>query len=253
MTPAGIFGLVVLGLFLIILVTPSLRKRIVMIFKAKANNALDAVENKIETLEQTVRDLEEQYAKSVEGLAQVKAVEIKYRQNSVKYAADAEEYHAKAVKIKNRMASGEFTEEQAKGDMLIMLNKEESIRNESNVALANAEKQLIVVNNLEKKIKEMRTMITDTKGSIVNLKANTEAAKINKDVNKQLSSANLDGVSAQIDTIKQKINSDNAEAEAWNTLGNDLEGDEERINKLLAAPSKTDDNELLTKFLNEGK
>lgn len=253
MTTGSIIGLVILGLLLIIAITPSLRNRITMIFKAKANNMLDAIENKIEILEQTVRDLEGQYSKSVEGLAQVKSVEIKYRQDSVKCAEMADEYRKKALKIKSRMESGEFTEVQAKADIVTMLTNEESKRNESTVALGNAEKQLLVVNNLEVKIKEMRKMIVDTKGNIVNLKANTEAAKINKDVNKQLSGANLEGVSAQIDTIKQKINADNAEAEAWNTLGTDLQGDEERINKMLASGTKTEDSELLNKFLSEGK
>jgi phage shock protein A len=238
-----IAGVIILGIML----TPSLRNRVVTLFKVKAHSALDSLEDSVETLKQKVRELKESYDKSITGLANVKTVEINYRKVSEDFKNKAVEYHNKAVKLKEKLKDDDA---QLKSDILLMLQKEQSMIEQSETALKNAENQKVIVDNLEAKIKEMKILITSTSDKITNLEAQRDAAKINKTISKEMSNLNFDGISSQIEEIEKHISNDNSEAQSWNTIGNELQTDEERINKTLQN-DKVNDSELLNNFLNK--
>lgn len=238
-----IVGVIILGIIL----TPSLRNRVITLFKVKAHSALDSLEDSVETLKQKVRELKESYDKSITGLANVKTVEINYRKTSEDFKSKATEYHNKAVKLKEKLKDDDV---QLKSDILLMLQKEQSMLEQSEVAFKNAENQKVIVDNLEAKIKEMKILITSTSNKITNLEAQRDAAKINKTISKEMSNLNFDGISSQIEEIEKHINNDNSEAQSWSTIGNELQTDEERINKTLQN-DKINDSELLNNFLNK--
>lgn len=228
-------------------------QRLFNIGRAKANKALDSIEEPIEQLTLKVRDLKEGYAKSVQGLAQVKALEIKYRKSANECLVKAADYLDKAKQIKARIDSGEWIEEEHKSSIILMLNKKENMENESKQKIKAAEDQLVVVTNLENKIKEMQKLITSTENQIVNLSAQAEAARVNKNVSKELSSVNVDSAKAQIAEIERRIESDNAEAAAWTDISDKLEDEEVKIEKLLNEPSPTSDNDLYSSFMKKEK
>jgi phage shock protein A len=95
----------------------------------------------------------------------------------------------------------------------------------------------------------MTALIKQTKANITNMEARAEAAKVNKEISKELSDVNFDGVSAQIEEIEKKINEDNAEAEAWDHIDKALEDDEERINKMLSEPTGKENSQLFDDFM----
>ncbi len=227
----------------------SLLVRIYNWFIGKAHSVMDEIENKIELMEQKITELENGYAKAIDGLTKVSALEIKYRGKSKMLADNAKSYHKKAEQLKEKMDSKELSEKDAQKHIILMLNKEEQMKTESGNMKAQADNQKKLTDQLEGKIKSMKQLIENSKNQISTLKVQKETAEVNKAVSKELSSVNMDGITSHIDDIEEQIASNNAEAEAWGNLDDSLASDEERINKILNEPSATADDELLAKFL----
>jgi phage shock protein A len=232
-----------------------LLKRIFAIFIAKGNKAVDAIEDKVELLEQKVRELKDTLDASVKGLAKVKALEIKLASDQKALEAKADKFLEDAKKLKAKVKNEEYENEDAKAELegyiVTMLNKYENMKNEAAAKVNEVEKQKQICSNLEKKIGDLKTLITKTEGNVVNLKAQKQAAETNKAVSQELSSLNVDGVSGQIDEIERAIQQDNSEAEAWVQLDENLETDEDKIEKLLNQSSPTADSKLLEDFMKD--
>jgi phage shock protein A len=224
--------------------------RIANIFKSNAHKALDKIEDPILLLEQKVRDLKDSHEKSVTGLAKVTAVEIKLKKESEDLNAQVKTYHDKAVELKPRYEAAKGKEkEQLKSDITLLLNKVENLKQAAAEKKSAATAQGKIVTNLKKKVKDFTNLIKDTEANLVNLKAKKESAEVNKEISKEMSDVNFDGLASQVAELENKINSDNAEAEAWGDIDDALESDEDRLKSLLNEPSKTEDSKLFNDFL----
>lgn len=226
-----------------------------VMFNAKAHKALDNAETvgmKIDMVKQKTRELETSYKKAVEGLSKIKALEIKYKNSTQKAENSAKSYQDKAKKLKTRFDSaGENDKEQLKSDIILMLNKQETMSVEANSQRELAVNQKGKVDAMTIKIKSLSDLITSTKSNTINMEAQAQAAKVNKEVSSELSSMNFDGVTSQLSALQSDIDADNAEGEAWSEIGSDLEGDEKRIEKMLAESSPTEDSDLFTTFMKD--
>lgn len=230
-----------------------LLKRIFGIGKSKANAMLDKIEDPIELLNQKVVDLKEMLSKSMEGLARIKAVQIGLESEATKLKSQAQSFRDKAVKLKKMMDSGVIGKSTAKIDITTMLNKHENLLNEANKKDEAAKKQSLIVQDLQSKIIKLKDTIKSTEEKVQTSKGEMIASKANKEITKELSSLNLDGVNSELEELSKKINSNNAEASAWQSLEDSTMSDEDRINKLLSESSTTDDDKLFSDFINEGK
>lgn len=224
--------------------------RIKNIFTSNANKALDKIEDPILLLEQKVRELKDSQAKATNGLAKVKAEEIKLRKDAEKYKAESSNYAEMADKLKERFATtSEDEKEQAKADIITILNKVENMNDLAEEKENAANQQGKLVASLESKIKEMTKTIKETEANISNMKARKETAAVSKEVSKELSDANFDGIDALKEKIETQITADEAEANAWDKMDSSLESDEERIKRSLEQSSKTEDSKLFDDFM----
>jgi phage shock protein A len=224
------------------------------IFNAKAHKSLDKLEDgaRIDILRQKVRDLEAGHEKSINGLAKVKALQFKFEKDAKSFHDKAADYRDKANKLKERFdGANKKDQTQLKSDIILMLNKAENMDKEAANKELQAKNQGKIVDNLEEKIKSMTTLIKETRNNITNMEARAEAAKVNKEISKELSDVNFDGVSSQIEEIEKKINEDNSEAEAWDHIDTAMEDDEERIEKMLNESSPTEDSKLFDDFMSK--
>ena len=71
-------------------------KRLFRIGKAEANSALDKIEDPIKMTEQGIRDMKEDLDKSLEALAQVKAMAIRAKNEKDEHTSKAKDYQNKA-------------------------------------------------------------------------------------------------------------------------------------------------------------
>jgi phage shock protein A len=224
-------------------------------FNAKAHKALDKVkdtEMKIDLIKQKTRELETSHKSAVLGLSQVKALEIKYNKAVEKAENSSKSYGEKADKLRIRFESASDADKpQYKSDIILMLNKKETMDNEAKTQIGLALSQKSRVDTMTSKIKSLAKLIKSTKNSIINMEAQAQAAKVNKEVSSELSDMNFDGVTGQINDLQTDIDSDNAEAEAWEDMGTSLESDEKRIEKMLDESSPTEDTDLFNSFMDK--
>jgi phage shock protein A len=224
-----------------------LLKRIWDFLRGKAHTAMDKVENKVESAELSIRDLEAAHQKSIEALASSRTICIKLKSEAKKATESAESYLSKALKLKARLGGDD--DEQVKKDIVTMLNRQENFKKEAEEKTKKAEIQDAKTDKMADSIKKLQTTIGDAKTNIANQKVDMELAAQNKNISKELSDLNVDGITGKLAAIQTQIDNDTNEAEAWGGIDEDLESDEARIDRMLNESSATDDNELLNSFL----
>jgi len=83
-------------------------KRLFKIGEAEAHSAIDKMEDPIKMTEQGIRDMKIDLEKSLEALAQVKALAIRSKNDADEFAAKAEDYQQKAMLILKKAQSGDL-------------------------------------------------------------------------------------------------------------------------------------------------
>ena len=102
-------------------------KRLFSIGQAEAHSAVDKLEDPIKMTEQGIRNMKEDLNKSLEALAQVKALAIRSRNESQESYQKAKDYESKAMLLVKRAQKGEL--DAAEGDRLA---KEALVKMEEN-------------------------------------------------------------------------------------------------------------------------
>ena len=131
-------------------------KRLFSIGKAEAHSAIDKMEDPIKLTEQGIRDMKKDLDKSLEALAQVKAMAIRATNDKERYTSKAEDYQNKAMLILKKAQKGELKAEDAD-----RLAKEALVKKEENQkhvvrSSAEAEKFNTSVEQLEKNVNSIK-------------------------------------------------------------------------------------------------
>ena len=102
-------------------------RRLFKIGEAEANSAIDKMEDPIKMTEQGIRDMKSDLDKSLEALAQVKAMAIRSKNDSEEFLAKSEDYQKKAMLILKKAQNGDITSSESD-----RLAKEALIKKEEN-------------------------------------------------------------------------------------------------------------------------
>lgn len=226
-------------------------QRLFRIGKSEANAALDKIEDPIKLLKLKVEELSGTLATSNEGLAKVTAIKIKLLADVETVKQQADSYIEKATTLKQMMKAGSIDEDDAKSDILLLLNKNENALAEAKNLQVQADAQVKVVDNLKNKIVDLKNLIESTKKKITLLETQQQAAKANKTISKEMSSINLDGIKSEMAALEESISLDNAEAASWDELSDSTQSDMERIDAAIAKNSPTSNDVLLNDFLKD--
>lgn len=212
-------------------------KRLFKIGQAEANAAIDNMEDPIKLTEQGIRDMKEDLNKSVEAMAQVKALAIRAKNDHEQHTATAAEYEAKAIAILKKVAGGELDTEVADRLAKEALGKKEQAHLQANQSLTDHEK-------LESNVTQLKSTIQTVKGNIVNwenelktLKARVKVSDATKNVNKQMAELDGNGTVSMLERMKEKVAQDEALAEAYGEIANTGKSIDDEIN---AAANTTD-------------
>lgn len=212
-------------------------KRLFKIGQAEANAAIDNMEDPIKLTEQGIRDMKEDLTKSVEAMAQVKALAIRAKNDHEQHVATAADYESKAIAIIKKGAAGDLDTTAA--DRLAseaLLKKEE--------ANAHAKQSQAEADKLDKNVEQLKSTIQTVKGNIVNwenelktLKARVKVSDATKNVNKQMAELDGNGTVSMLERMKEKVAQDEALAEAYGEIANTGKSIDDEIN---AAANTTD-------------
>ncbi|GAL73720.1 phage shock protein A [Nonlabens ulvanivorans] len=218
-------------------------KRIFKIGEAQANKAVDNLEDPITMTEQGIRDMKADLNKSVEAMAQVKALAIRSKNERDEHESKAKDYESKAMLILKKAHSGDMAVEEADRLAKEALVKKEEAQQHANRAAADTEKFDKNVSQLKDTIETIKGNITNWENELKTLKARVKVSDATKNVNKQMAELDSAGTVSMLERMKEKVAQDEALAEAYGDLAKTTKSVDDEIDAAAdMTESKLDDD-----------
>ncbi|SEL21651.1 phage shock protein A (PspA) family protein [Aquimarina amphilecti] len=206
-------------------------KRLFKIGEAEAHSAIDKMEDPIKMTEQGIRDMKIDLEKSLEALAQVKALAIRSKNDTEEFAAKAEDYQQKAMLILKKAQNGDL--ESVEADRLAkeaLIKKEESLQHVTR-GKVETEKFEGSVSQLEKNVGEIKQNISKWENELKTLKARVKVSAATKNVNKQMAEIDSSSTVSMLERMKDKVNQEEALAEAYGDIANASKSIDDELDK----------------------
>lgn len=223
-------------------------KRLFKIGQSEAHSALDQLEDPIKLTEQGIRDMKADLDKSLNSLAQVKAMAIRARKDVENYTAKAEDYEQKAVLLLKRAGSGDLSQEEADRLATEALAQKEANLKHASQAMGQKQQFDESVEKLEINVKRLRSTITKWENELKTLKARIKVSNATKNINKQMAQIDSTDTIAMLERMKDKVNQEEALAESYGEIANEAKSIDEEIDKTLEETANADRSEELAKL-----
>jgi phage shock protein A len=211
-------------------------KRLFKIGQAEANASIDNMEDPIKMTEQGIRDMKEDLNKSVEAMAQVKALAIRSKNDRDEFAEKAKDYESKAILILKKAHGGSMETTEADRLAKEALAKKEEAQKNADRATLETEKFDKNVEQLKSTIERVKANITNWENELKTLKARVKVSDATKNVNKQMAELDSMGTVSMLERMKEKVAQDEALAEAYGDLADTNKSIDDEIDA--AADSK---------------
>lgn len=212
-------------------------KRIFRIAQSEAHAAVDKLEDPVKMTEQGIRELKQNFAVSMQSLAQVKASAIRLKKDGEDQLRIAQDYERKAMLLLQRASKGEMDMAEAERLATEALNKKAEFEARGNDLLSQHVTQQQLADNLQVKVDKLRQSITKYENELITLKARARTAESMRKINQQLSGVDSDGTVAMLEKMKEKVNQEESLAEAYGQIVDGSTSVDEQIEKALKAPS----------------
>ena len=157
-------------------------RRLFKIGQAEVHHAIDGIEDPIKMTEQGIRDMKEDLDKSLEALAQVKAMSIRAKNEIEEYGSKAEDYNEKAMLILKKAQKGDMEAEDA--DRLAteaLVKKEESLAHQQR-AVGDKEKFDQNVLQMEGNVQTIKQNINKWENELKILRSRVKVTDATKDL-----------------------------------------------------------------------
>lgn len=219
-------------------------RRLFKIGQAEANSAVDKMEDPIKMTEQGIRDLRVDLEKSMESLAQVKALAIRAKNDINEFTTKAEDYQQKAMLILKKAQSGELDMSEADRLAKEALIKKEEVNQQVNRTKTEADKFDNSVAQLEKNVQEIKQNISKWENELKTLKARVKVSKATKNLNKQMAEIDNSSTVAMLERMKDKVTQEEALAQAYGDLANAGKSIDDELNKAVDTTESSAEEDL---------
>ncbi len=212
-------------------------KRLFRIGKAEAHSKIDKIEDPTKMTDQGIRELKEKLEKSIEALAEVKALAIRTKNEASSYKEQAKSYENKAIKLVKRAQSGALDQTEADRLASSALEKKQQSLNNYKQSMVNYQKYDGQVQKLESSIKSLKNNISKWENESKMLKARSKVSAATKNVNKQLAGIDSSGTVSMLERMKTKVEEQEALSESYSELANENKSLDEEIDSVLEESS----------------
>lgn len=219
-------------------------KRLFKIGQSETNSAIDKMEDPIKMTEQGIRDLRNDLDKSIESLAQVKALAIRAKNDMENTASKADDYQQKAMLILQKAEQGNLDATEADRLAKEALMKKEEANKQSNVHESEVTKLSTSVSQLEKNVKDIKVNIQKWENELKTLKARVKVSKATKNLNKQMAELDSSGTVSMLERMKDKVSQEEALSEAYGDIANSNVNTDDEIDKAINSIESTAENDL---------
>ncbi|WP_345372829.1 PspA/IM30 family protein [Algivirga pacifica] len=215
-------------------------KRLFGIAQAEANSALDKLEDPVKMTEQGIRDLKTDLTKSLQGLAEVKALHIKEKRELEVAKKASTDYEQKAVLLLQKAESGSLDPQEADRLASEALARKQQVDTRIQTSMKNVTNYDQMVTKMEGNVQKLKSQITDWENELKTLKARSTVSKATAKLNKQLSNIDSSDTLARLERMKQKVSEQEALAESYGDVAQ-LSGNtiDDEIDKALGGTAAT--------------
>lgn len=208
-------------------------KRLFKIGQAEANNALEKLEDPIKLTEQGIRDLKQDLNKSLQSLAEVKALAIRARNDADGFLEKTIEYERKAMLLLQKAEKGDLDLTEAE-----RLATEALIKKEEQTVLLNQAKNNQInfdnkVSQLNKNIETIKSNVSKWENELKTLKARVKVSEATKKLNKQMANIDSNNTVSLLERMKDKVIEEEALAESYGEIANANRSIDEDINSAI--------------------
>ena len=219
-------------------------KRLFKIGEAETNSAIDKMEDPIKMTEQGIRDMKTDLEKSIEALAQVKALAIRSKNEAEEQTSIAQDYENKAVLILKKIESDNLDANEADRLAKGALTEKEKATQEALRIQGETSKLDDNVSTLEKNIQKIKSNINQWENELKTLKARVKVSKATKNLNKQMAELDNTGTVSMLKRMKEKVAQEEALAEAYSDINQKSTTNDEDIDKLIDTTKDKASNDL---------
>ena len=206
-------------------------RRLFKIGEAEANSAIDNMEDPIKLTEQGIRDMKQDLDKSLEALAQVKALAIRAKNDQDEYQNKAEEYQSKAIIILKKAHNEQMDAAEADRLAKEALLKKEEAQKQVEQAKVESEKFDGNVAQLQKNIQNIKANISKWENELKTLKARVKVSNATKSLNKQMAELDSTGTVSMLERMKEKVAQEEALAEAYGDIASSKKSIDDELDK----------------------
>jgi len=218
-------------------------RRLFKIGESETNSAIDKMEDPIKMTEQGIRDMKLDLDKSLEALAQVKALAIRAKNEQEEHQNKVDDYQNKAILIlkkaqakemgvseADRLAKAALVQKEA-AEQQVLQSQEDAVKFENNVA------------QIQKSIQTIKGNIGNWENELKTLKARVKVSNATKNLNKQMAELDSTGTVSMLERMKEKVAQEEALAEAYGDIANATKSIDEEIDKAAdTSKAKADDD-----------
>ncbi|MEN9444096.1 MAG: hypothetical protein RIS47_986 [Bacteroidota bacterium] len=219
--------------------------RIKKIAESEAHSLADQLEDPIKITEQGIRDLKTSLEQSLRALAEVKAVANRKRTDTENARRLSDDYERKAMLLLRKAQLGEIAEIEA--DRLATQSLDLKSQNEQ-LYLDGQQEQIRLdqqISKLDSGIVALRNHISKYENELKTLRARAQVAAATRTVNKQLAGVDSTSTVALLERMKEKIDQDEAIADAYGEMSLESRSVDDEIESALASETSSQSDSLL--------
>jgi len=212
----------------------SIFNRLFKVGQSEAHAVIDKLEDPIKMTEQGIRDMKKDLDTSLQALAEVKALAIRSKKELAQAKNIAKDYETKAVLILQKAEKGDITPEDADRLATEALTKKEQSLEDAKRAQTELETFDKNIAQLDANVKKMRSNISHYENELKTLKARAKVSSATKKINKSLSGVDSSSTISMLEKMKDKVNQDEALAEAYGDIAGESKTVDDEIDAVLS-------------------
>ena len=208
-------------------------QRLFKIGQSEAHSAVNQLEDPIKLTEQSLRDLRQDLEKSLHGLAEVKAMVIRARNEGESFRAKAADYENKAVLLLQRAHKGDL--DRAEADRLATEALLKKAENEAHATRAATDQERFgeSATQLDQNVQALKTTTSQWENELKTLKARVTVSTATMNINKQLAQLDSSGTVALLERMKEKVAVREALAESYGEIAHESKSIDDEIAKAI--------------------
>ena len=228
-------------------------KRIFKVGQAETHAIIDKIEDPIKMTEQGIRDLKKDLDKSLQALAEVKALAIRSKRELSEAENKAQNYEHKAILLIQKAEKGEISPDEADRLATEALTKKEECVQDA----ARSKDEVVAfdknISQLEANVKKLRSTISKYENELKTLKARAKVAAASKKINRSMSNIDSSSTVSMLEKMKDKVAQDEAMADAYGEIAGEARSLDDEIDAAIGSSSSVAASDALAELKNKLK